>query len=342
MHCTVRRNTRTRIESMRLVLLLSSFILGCVALFRLPKDRHASRVIKVDHRTDGLYGPFIVHLDQLSTSHDHFASQVQAFEQSNHPFNKFQSKITHKYQHVLFGVTIEGITREVLLGLPGVVRVVRNTKKSIAAYSWGTDRLDQLDLPLDNAYSPAFTGLGVDVYIVDTGLDTTHVEFAGNPLREVKNVYDAYASTTTANNDGQGHGTHVAGTIGGNTVGVSRNANLYGAKVLSDEGSGETSDIVGALDFVMSRALRTRRPSIVSMSLGGPCEGLCSEDSLVIATERLVANGVVVSVAAGNEGCNACSGSPNSAPNAINGAYRDRIYLLRDCINVIFMTCFDL
>ena len=111
----------------------------------------------------------------------------------------------------------------------------------------------------------------------------------------------------------------LAGTVGGRFVGVSPGANIYGVKVLSDDGSGDVSAILAALDFVRTRVASTGRRSVVSMSLGGPCDGDCSEDSLVIAVEQLVkAHNIVVSVAAGNDGCNACQGSPNAAPSAIS------------------------
>ena len=110
----------------------------------------------------------------------------------------------------------------------------------------------------------------------------------------------------------------MSGTAAGRSVGVAPGANIFGLKVLNDDGEGDTSGIIEALEFVADQFLVRRKPSVVSMSLGGPCEtDDCAEDSLVIVVEELVSLGVVVSVAAGNEGCNACSGSPNSAINAI-------------------------
>lgn len=107
-------------------------------------------------------------------------------------------------------------------------------------------------------------------------------------------------------------GTHVAGTIGGKTVGVAKGANIYSLKILSDEGEGDTSDIIAGLELIHSRGSASNHRSIMSMSLGGDCEGECSSDSLVMAVESLYKAGILSSVASGNAGCNVGSFlSPN-------------------------------
>jgi len=140
-------------------------------------------------------------------------------------------------------------------------------------------------------------GVGVDVYIVDTGIDTTHDEFFNTDNRTIKNVYNAYGSVRP-NTDIQGHGTHVAGTVGGRHVGVAPNANLYGLKVLTDNGAGDSSDVMEALDMIVGLVQDSKNPSIVSMSLGGECDSDdCSTDSVNLAVETLIQYGIVVSVA---------------------------------------------
>lgn len=276
---------------------------------------------------------YIVHFHE-SVAATNFATSVR----SRHP----QAQIHHHYS-IIPAASISGVTQEEIQYLPNVRRVVKDTIKRIVPSpqnntttrsilspatvvlssnipSWGIDRIDQHELPLDDSFTSSYTGAGVDVYIADTGLDTKHHVFA-NPNREVKNIYDSFASNKhrpSSNNDGQGHGTHVAGTIGGFGVGIATEANIYALKILSDAGEGSTSDIVAALDVVLSKYHSSGRPSILSMSLGGDCDTeKCEEDTLVMAVQTLTSKGVIVSVAAGNSGCGACEGSPNAAPDAI-------------------------
>lgn len=282
-------------------------------------------------------------------SHEAFERQVKSFQERAEPFVMHDIVIVHKYSHALYGAVVEGMSQRELEELDYVDRVVPNTKKYLKrvgkpdprmrltrnvdsegkvhaqddeeVYTWGLDRIDQEALPLDHEYEPAFTGSGVDVYIVDTGLDTLHHEFTQNPAREVKNVYSSYSNNKLnpgVNTDGEGHGTHCAGTIGGATVGVSPNANMYGLKVLSDAGEGDTGDIAAALDYVAQLKAQHGRPAVVSMSLGGGCETAnCAQDTLVVACDNLANLGIVVSVAAGNEGCNACTESPSASNSAL-------------------------
>ena len=173
---------------------------------------------------------------------------------------------------------------------------------------WGLDRIDQAQLPLDGMYRYGNDGTGTSVYIVDSGINFAHVEFGG---RAVTGRDFVTRGGTAA--DCHGHGTHVAGTVGGATYGVAKNVQLIAARVLDCSGSGSESGVIAALDWVVDQKDETpATPMVVNMSLGGgPAVGLDS------AVERTVAAGVTVVVAAGNSTTDACTVSPARAPSAI-------------------------
>ncbi len=174
---------------------------------------------------------------------------------------------------------------------------------------WGLDRIDQRALPLSRTYTYNNTGAGVRVYVIDTGLQANHPDFG----TRAQNVYDAFGGSGA---DCQGHGTHVGGTIAGATYGVAKGAYVRGVKVLDCSGSGSTSGIIGAVDWVRKNAIK---PAVANMSLGG---GYSS--ALNTAVTNLANSGVFVAVAAGNEGQNACNVSPASASGTYTVAAADK------------------
>jgi subtilisin family serine protease len=174
---------------------------------------------------------------------------------------------------------------------------------------WGLDRIDQLNRPLSRTYTYGVNGGGVTAYVIDTGLQENHPDFGGR----ADNVFDALGGS---GNDCHGHGTHVAGTIGGNVHGVAKGVQLRGVRVLGCTGSGSTSGIIRALDWVGANAAK---PAVANMSLGGG-----RSTSLNNATANLANSGVFVAVAAGNENQNACNVSPASTPAAYTTAASDR------------------
>jgi subtilisin family serine protease len=174
---------------------------------------------------------------------------------------------------------------------------------------WGLDRIDQRDLPLSKSYTYNYTGSGVRVYVIDTGLQANHPNFGSRAM----NVYDAFGGN---GEDCNGHGTHVGGTVAGSTYGVAKSALLRGVRVLNCSGSGSISGIIAAVDWVRKNAVK---PAVANMSLGG---GYSS--SLNKSVTNLVNSGIFVAVAAGNENQDACNVSPASASGAYTVAASDK------------------
>lgn len=162
---------------------------------------------------------------------------------------------------------------------------------------WGLDRIDQRALPLSTTFSYTNTGEGVKAYIIDTGVRTTHADFGGR----ASSGFDAVDGGTA--DDCHGHGTHVAGTVGGTTYGVAKKVSLIAVRVLDCGGSGSISGVVAGVNWVTQN--HGTGPAIANMSLGGG-----ASDALDQAVAAAVASGVTYAVAAGNSGDDACNYSP--------------------------------
>ena len=156
-----------------------------------------------------LYGPFIVTLHDDMT-HQEFDLAFQKHLTHN-PYHAIHYKpiITRYFHQILHGLTVQGLSRADLYGIYGV-KMIHNdlTKHIMNLKSWGIDRLDQKTLPLDNQYNALYNGMGVDVYVVDTGIDTNHIEFSNTHERTVANIYNEFGAPS-ANTDGNGHCSHV-------------------------------------------------------------------------------------------------------------------------------------
>jgi subtilisin family serine protease len=165
--------------------------------------------------------------------------------------------------------------------------------------TWGLDRIDQSRLPLSTTYNYTNTGTGVKAYIIDTGIRNTHTDFGAR----VVSGFDAYAGKL-ASPDCNGHGTHVAGTVGGSTYGVAKNVTLVSVRVLDCNGSGWWSDVIAGIDYVTANHL-AGQPAVANMSLGGGA--MTSVDT---AVQNSINDGITYAVAAGNSSQDACRYSP--------------------------------
>lgn len=224
-------------------------------------------------------------------------------------------QIRYSYTHAVkgFAVTLpEAAAEAFLLAMernPNVDYVEIDKPVSVAqttqlSATWGLDRSDQRDLPLSSSYTYASTGSGVRAYVIDSGILASHADFGGRVSSGYTVINDGYGTA-----DCNGHGTHVAGTIGSATWGIAKSATLVPVRVLGCDGSGTMSGILAGIDWVAANAVR---PAVVNMSLGGS-----ASSTLDAAVANTVARGIAVVAAAGNSSVNACDYSPAREPSAI-------------------------
>jgi subtilisin family serine protease len=213
------------------------------------------------------------------------------------------------YQRVLHGFSVEmpGRSAESLARDPRVAYVEQDQVVTLSATqnnppSWGLDRVDQRDLPLSSSYTYDFDGTGVHAYVIDTGIRPTHTQFGGRASADFDAVGDGQNGI-----DCHGHGTHVSGTVGSASYGIAKNVRLHGVRVLNCSGSGTNAGVIAGVDWVASNHLN---PAVANMSLGGG-----ASSAVDTAVNNLVASGVFLAVAAGNDNANACNFSPARAAN---------------------------
>ena len=299
------------------VLLLTLFAVGCET--QEPLNPTMEEVQTLDGKPTTIPGKYIITLHEDNLNY----RKTNDYDQAQAGMRKVAQDIVAKY-----GVSptqVDRVYGSLLTGFsatlsPSQVAALRNDpsvqyiEEDGIAYAyvdvtqssatWGLDRIDQANLPLSTSYTYGQTGEGVKVFILDTGILYGHSEFEGR----AQQGYSGYADNGT---DRQGHGTHVAGTVGGKLYGVAKKATLVSVKVLSDSGSGSFSTIVAGLDWVLAN--KGTSPAVINMSLGGASSGNSTVNS---AIKRLYDAKVPVIVAAGNDNRDASGFTPANAPQA--------------------------
>ncbi|GGE66301.1 S8 family peptidase [Shewanella carassii] len=230
--------------------------------------------------------------------------------------NEHGIEVRQNFGNSLNGVLVKANAAQIqsLLKDPNIKYVEQDQRVSIepmveaagdqGGATWGLDRIDQRDLPLNSNYHYDYDGSGVTAFVIDTGVRNTHNEFGGR----ASSGYD-FIDNDNDSSDCNGHGTHVAGTIGGSTYGVAKNVNIVGVRVLNCSGSGSNSGVISGINWVKNNA---QGPSVANMSLGGG-----ASQALDDAVNAAVAAGISFVVAAGNDNSNACNYSPARAANAV-------------------------
>ncbi|WP_204163915.1 S8 family peptidase [Nocardioides solisilvae] len=223
------------------------------------------------------------------------------------------AKVTHTFSRALDGFAgrLNAKALETLRADPRVAYIEPDLPVSISETqtpaTWGIDRIDQRALPLNNSYTYGTSGSGVTAYVIDTGIRASHAELSGRVRSGYTAINDGRGTT-----DCNGHGTHVAGTIGGETYGVAQDVSLVAVRVLDCNGSGSNSGVIAGVDWVTSNHA-AGAPAVANMSLGGG-----ASTALDTAVRNSIADGVTYALAAGNDsGANACNGSPSRVTDAL-------------------------
>jgi subtilisin family serine protease len=291
---------------MKKVLALAVFAGLCTALFHSSPASSQGRKDKLRKNSNKIENSYIVVLDDSVVGEKgpfSIAPYVASEMAATH-----NGKLKHVYQNALNGFAVEMTPEQAEeLSLDFRVKYVEEDGVVTADVTqtnppWGLDRIDQRNLPLSASYTYNWTGSGVRVYVIDTGIRTAHTQFGGR----ASNVFDAFGGN---GQDCHGHGTHVSGTVGGSTYGVAKSSLLRGVRVLNCSGSGSNSGVIAGVDWVRVNRIN---PAVANMSLGG---GISS--ALDTAVNNLSNSGVAIAVAAGNSNANACNSSPARAANAI-------------------------
>ncbi|MFJ3878705.1 S8 family peptidase [Streptomyces sp. NPDC090077] len=301
---SVMRHTRRRIAGVSATAVVALALGAAAALPASAADGGPQGVIENAGVAGAVPGSYIVTLKDSAARSTADSGKAVA--------KRYGARIDRTYSAALNGYSVEVSEAQArkLAADPAVQSVVQNRTFTVDATqpnppSWGLDRIDQRALPLDQSYTyPDKAGEGVTAYIIDTGVRITHQDFGGR----ASYGFDAVDNDNTAQ-DGHGHGTHVAGTVAGGAYGVAKKAKIVGVRVLDNNGSGTTAQVVAGIDWVTRNAVK---PAVANMSLGGG-----ADSALDTAVRNSIAAGITYGVAAGNESTDASSKSPARVAEAI-------------------------
>ncbi|WP_030548660.1 S8 family peptidase [Streptomyces exfoliatus] len=300
---SVMRDSRRRVATAAAIAVAALALGSLSTLPAVASPAAAEGVIENAGAEGTIAGSYIVTLDE--------SAQAETAE-GRAVASKFGAKIKRTYTSAINGYSVELSEAQArkLAADPAVKSVVQNRVFTIDATqpsppSWGLDRIDQKALPLNQSYTyPDTAGSGVTAYIIDTGVRISHTDFGGRAF----NGFDAVDNDNVAQ-DGNGHGTHVAGTVAGTAYGVAKKAKIVGVRVLDNNGSGTTAGVVAGIDWVTRNAVK---PAVANMSLGGGVDS-----TLDAAVRNSIASGVTYAVAAGNSNANASNYSPARVTEAL-------------------------
>jgi aqualysin 1 len=301
---------------MKYILILAVALMAVAAAVSVHTPRSSAQkgpIGKAEHPVPDRY---IVVVDENAVGGDAAAPAVEAHGQFLSSL--YGGSVIKVYSNALKGIVIEMTSQqaEALNTDPSVKSVEEDgfiyTSATQTSAPWHLDRVDQRPLPLDTAFTYTADGVSPNVYILDTGIRYTHVDFGGR----ADAVFDIINDGQNGN-DCNGHGTHVAGIVGSATYGVAKNARLHAVRLLQCDGSGQISDLITGIDWVTANHVS---PAVANISL--TAAGISS--SLETAVSNSIASGVVYSIAAGNYTADACGFTPARTPNAITvGATSD-------------------
>jgi subtilisin family serine protease len=273
---------------------------------------HEPAEARIRHATRAVPGRYIVVLrEPVQAEALHQREGPRRVEATVEGFRRrYAFDTDHMYVHALrgFAARMSPATAATLSADPDVAYVEEDAEihldDSQSGAGWGLDRLDARAFGLDRVFDYDSRGDGVHAFVIDSGIDATHADFDGRVQPGLTWVSDGLGTS-----DCNGHGTHVAGTIGGATYGVAKKVLLHPMRTMDCSGQGLVSASISALDWIVGSG---QRPAVVNMSLGG---GVSSAQDSAVA--RTVAAGITVVIAAGNESVDACSRSPSREPGAV-------------------------